>query len=68
MGVREKESDLAVWTLALVELVCFFKIYCKQQQQQEQTITSMHSVCEENDLNEKFRLMIDSSLRLACHL
>ena len=46
----------------------FFKIYCKQQQQQEQTVTSMHSVCEQNDLNEKFGLIIDSSLRLACHL
>ena len=52
MGAHEKRSDLAVWTLELVELV-FFKIYCKQQQQ-EQTITSMQSVCEQNDLNETF--------------
>ena len=62
MGAHEKKSDLAVWTLELVELVCFFKIYCKQQQQ-EQTITSMQSVCEQNDLNETFWLIMDFSLR-----
>ena len=50
-----------------MELVCFFKIYCKQQQQ-EQTITSMHSVREYNDLNETLWLIMDSSLRLAGHL
>lgn len=62
MGAHEKESDLAVWTM---ELVFFFKIYCKQQQQkQKQTITSMHSVCEQNDLNETFWLIMDLSLRL----
>ena len=61
MGAHEKRSDLAVWTLELVELV-FFKIYCKQQQQ-EQTITSMQSVCEQNDLNETFWLIMDFSLR-----
>ena len=64
MGAHEKKSDLAVWTLELVELVCFFKIYCKQQQQ-EQTITSMQSVCEQNDLNETFWLIMDFSLRLS---
>ena len=62
MGAHEKESDLAVWTLELVELVCFFKIYCKQQQQ-KQTITSMHSVCEQNDRNETLWLKMDFSLR-----
>ena len=61
MEAHEKKSDLAVWTLELVELV-FFKIYCKQQQQ-EQTITSMQSVCEQNDLNETFWLIMDFSLR-----
>ena len=61
MGAHEKRSDLAVWTLELMELV-FFKIYCKQQQQ-EQTITSMQSVCEQNDLNETFWLIMDFSLR-----
>ena len=50
MGAREKKSDREVWTMELVGLVCFFKIYSKQQQQQqEQTITSMHSVCEQNE-------------------
>ena len=62
MAAHEKKSDLAVWTLELVELVCFFKIYCKQQQP-EQTITSMQSVCEQNDLNETFWLIMDFSLR-----
>ena len=51
MGAREKKSDREVWTMELVGLVCFFKIYSKQQQQQEQTITSMHSVCEQNEWN-----------------
>ena len=64
MGAHEKKSDREVWTLELVELVCFFKIYCKQQQQ-EQTITSMQSVCEQNDLNETFWLIMDFSLRLS---
>ena len=64
MGAHEKKSNLAVWTLELVELVCFFKFYCKQQQQ-EQTITSMQSVCEQNDLNETFWLIMDFSLRLS---
>lgn len=56
MGAREKKSDREVWTMELVGLVCFFKIYSKQQQQQqqEQTITSMQSVCEQNNLNETF--------------
>ena len=49
MGAREKKSDREVWTMELVGLVCFFKIYSKKQQQQEQTITSMHSVCEQNE-------------------
>ena len=48
MGAREKQSDREVWTMELVGLVCFFKIFSKQQQQ-EQTITSMHSVCEQNE-------------------
>ena len=38
MGAREKESDLAVWNLELVELVCFLKIYCKQQQKNKRSL------------------------------